>query len=329
LIHAAAGGVGQAAIQMALRDGAEVFATVGSLEKSDFLESTYGLPRDHILSSRDLSFKSGIMRMTNGVGVDIVINSLSGDMLRASWECVAPFGRFAEIGLDDILSRARLSMEPFARGARYESLELGFLLRTNLRRMEKLWQDTIDSVFGRELKRATPITTYPFSRIQDALRHMQTGKHIGKLVVEPHDNDVVQVVEKPKSFAKIRPDATYVLAGGFGGIGIEFIRWMVRHGARNVIVLSRRGPVEKTAQELVAELEQQGVKIASPTCDLTDKKAVEHAISSCLTDMPPVRGGIQATAVLKVSLIIVLIQQNCSTNKCNHDLGQFIQRHDA
>lgn len=269
LIHAAAGGVGQAAIQLAQREGVEIFVTVGSLEKRDFLEKTYGLPRDHIFSSRDLTFKSGIMRMTNGRGVDIVINSLAGDILRATWECIAPFGRFAEIGLSDIESRARISMGIFARSARFEAIELNYMQKTDMRRIEDLFERTIDSVLGQGLKRATPITRYSISQVQDALRHMQSGKHIGKLVIEPHDTDIVPLVQPLKPAAKFTSDATYVVSGGFGGLGQEIIRWMVNQGVRNLIVTSRRGAVEESAKTLVAGLQDEGVKIATPACDIT------------------------------------------------------------
>lgn len=299
LIHAAAGGVGQAAIQLAQREGAEIFATVGSLEKRDFLEKTYGLPRDHILSSRDVSFKTGIMRMTKGRGVDIVINSLSGDILRSTWECVAPFGRFAEIGLSDIESRARISMGTFARGARFESIELNYMRLTDMERLEDLFERAMDSVLAQGLKRETPITKYAISGIQSALRFMQSGKHIGKLVIEPHSTDVVPVVKPPKSASKFVADATYVVSGGFGGLGQEIIRWMVSQGARNLIVTSRQGAVDASAKALVADLEEQGIKILGPACDITDQASLLSAIKSCLTEMPPIKGCIQGSTVLK------------------------------
>lgn len=299
LVHAAAGGVGQAVIQLAQREGAEVFATVGSLEKRDFLEKTYGLSRDHIFSSRDLTFKAGIMRMTKGRGVDIVINSLSGEMLRASWECVAPFGRFAEIGLSDIESRSRISMGTFARGVRFEAIELNYMQQNDMGRLEDLFQRTIESVLS--LKRATPITRYPISEIQDALRYMQSGKHIGKLVVEPHETDIVPTLQRPHPLAQFSADATYVVSGGFGGLGQKIIRWMVDLGVRNLIVTSRSGAVEKSAKALIAELEREGVNVAAPACDITDRAALESAITSCLSTMPPVRGCIQASMVLNVS----------------------------
>ncbi|KAK2003329.1 mycocerosic acid synthase [Colletotrichum falcatum] len=299
LIHAAAGGVGQAAIQLAQREGAEIFATVGSLEKRDFIEKTYGLPRDHIFSSRDLTFKEGVLRMTGGRGVDIVINSLSGDTLRATWEILAPFGSFAEIGLSDIESRSRISMGTFARGVRFESLELNYMRQMDSGRLDNLFERAMESVLSQDLKRKTPITRYPVSKIQDAMRFMQSGKHIGKILVECNSDDVIQVVERSRPATKFTSDATYVVSGGFGGLGLEIIRWLAQQGARNLIVTSRKGPVDELAKALIGDLQNNGVNIVTPCCDITDKKALEEAMVLALSNMPPVRGCIQASTVLR------------------------------
>ncbi|EUC31174.1 hypothetical protein COCCADRAFT_6898 [Bipolaris zeicola 26-R-13] len=297
LIHVAAGGVGQAAIQLAQREGAEIFVTVGSIEKRDLLEKVYGIQRDHIFSSRDLTFKTGVLRMTANRGVDIVINSLAGDALRASWELVAPFGAFAEIGLTDIESRARISMATFARGVRFESLELAYMWRTDPERLGNLWADMIEDTLGRNLEIKTLITSYPVSQMEEAMRLIQSAKHIGKLVIEYHDEDVVRVIQPPKQAAKLQNDATYVISGGFGGLGLEIIRWLVQAGAKNLIVPSRRGPSDEASKALVAELQGNGIQIATPSCDITDKAELEKVISKALAEMPPVRGCIQSSAV--------------------------------
>ena len=303
LIHAAAGGVGQAAIQFCQREGAEIFATVGSLEKRDFLESTYGIPRDHILSSRDQSFKTGLLRMTKGRGVDIVLNSLAGDMLRASWDCVAPFGAFAEIGLSDIESRTRISMKTFEKSARFQSLELNYMQLNDMPRLDDLFQRTFESVlYGKnKLVLATPVTAYPISEIQTALRFMQSGKHIGKLVIEPHQKDIVALTEPRFEGAKFSSDATYVVSGGFGGLGRDIIRWMADNGAKNIVVTSRRGPVGEESQKLVRDLQQRGVEIIAPPCDITDEESLLSTMSDVLSKLPSVRGCIQASTILNVS----------------------------
>ncbi|KAK1988362.1 mycocerosic acid synthase [Colletotrichum cereale] len=296
LIHAAAGGVGQAAIQLAQREGAEIFATVGSIEKREFLEKTYGLARDHIFSSRDLTFKEGVLRMTGRRGVDIVINSLSGDMLRATWDIMAPFGSFAEIGLSDIESRSRISMGTFARGVRFESLELNYMRKTDSGRLDDLFACAMQSI--EDLNRKMPITKYTVSKVQDAMRFMQSGKHIGKILIECNPDDVVQVVERSRPATNFALDATYVVSGGFGGLGLEIIRWMVNQGARNLIVISRKGPVDEAAKALVEDLKSNNVNIVTPSCDITDKKALEKTMSLALSSMPPIRGCIQASTVL-------------------------------
>lgn len=306
LIHAAAGGVGQAAIQLAQQKGAEIFVTVGSIEKRDFLEETYGIPRDHIFSSRDLTFKGGVLRMTGGRGVDIVVNSLAGDVLRATWELVAPFGAFAEIGKTDIESKARISMGTFARGVRFEALELSYMRIMNPERLDDLWAGMIESVLGRGLElKKTPIKSFSVSQIEEALRFMQSGKHIGKLIIEYHAEDVVRVVQPPKTAAKFAPDATYVVSGGFGGLGAEIIRWLVQAGARNLIIPSRKGPADAASKALVAELQSSGVQIGAPCCDITNRKALQEAMSLALANMPPVRGCIHASAVFAVSSLVL------------------------
>ena len=113
LIHAGSGGTGQAAIQLAAHIGAEIFTTVSSMQKKRLLMEIYNLDEDHIFYSRDISFADGIKRMTGGQGVDVVLNSLSGDGVTASWGFVAPFGRFLEIGRHDIDSGGQLPMAPF------------------------------------------------------------------------------------------------------------------------------------------------------------------------------------------------------------------------
>ncbi|TLD11441.1 hypothetical protein PspLS_11937 [Pyricularia sp. CBS 133598] len=299
LIHAATGGVGQAAIQLAQRAGVEIFATVGSVEKRDFLHNTYGVPHDHIFSSRDLTFKDGVRRMTADRGVDIVINSLAGDTLRATWELVAPFGAFAEIGLSDIESRSRISMGTFARGVRLEALELNYMRKTDPGRLDDLFSRAMESVLGEKLPRAMPITKYPMSKIQDAMRFMQSGKHIGKITVEAVDGDVVQVSDTGLSETNFKENATYVVSGGFGGLGIEIIRWMVARGARNLVVLSRSGPVDESARALVQEVHASGANILTPCCDITDVKGLGEALSKALEGLPSVKGCIQASTVLR------------------------------
>lgn len=122
LIHAAAGGTGQAAVQIAQHKGAEVYVTVGNPAKKQLLMESYGIPESHIFYSRDSSFSEGVKYRTDGRGVDVVLNSLSGDELRASWDLVAPNGRFLEIGKRDILAHESIPMFQFAKNVTFSAI---------------------------------------------------------------------------------------------------------------------------------------------------------------------------------------------------------------
>lgn len=303
LIHSAAGGLGQILIQMALKQGAEVFATVGSHQKRDFLAETYDIPRSHIFSSRDLAFKSHIMGMTHSRGVDLVLNTLSGEGLKASWDCVAPFGRFVELGMGDVFANSRIPMENLNRNTRLESFDLTYFMRHGPKRAYKVFQRAISHVLSdttRLLK--TPTSIYPLSKVEEAFRQLQLGKHIGKMVLELNDEDIVSAIPAKKSASQVRADATYVITGGFGGLGRSVARWMASQGARNLVILSRSGPDSEAAKQLVTELQETCENIATPTCDISDCEALREVMAQCLSIMPPVKGCIQGAMVLQVSL---------------------------
>lgn len=124
LINSATGGVGLAAIQIAKMIGAEIFATVGTPEKKKFLIKEYGLQDDHVLSSKDASFAAEIMQTTGGRGVDVSLNSLVREQLRATWNCIGHHGRHIELGQTDILDQGILDMSPFKRGASFIAMDL-------------------------------------------------------------------------------------------------------------------------------------------------------------------------------------------------------------
>lgn len=126
LIHTATGGVGISAIQLAKHKGAEVFVTAGTDEKRDFLASHYDIPRDHIYSSRNTDFAGAIRKLTGGRGVDVILNSLTGEILDESWRITADGGIFVEIGKKDIVDRNSLSMEPFDRNCSFRAMDFSY-----------------------------------------------------------------------------------------------------------------------------------------------------------------------------------------------------------
>lgn len=193
LIHAASGGLGQAAIELCQLIGAEIFATVGTREKKTLLMERFGIPEDHILFSRDGRFAKGIMTMTKGVGVDVILNSVAGEMLRITWECIAPFGRFVELGARDYTINTRLEMHKFARNVTFAVVNLVSLVKERPQVAAKVWSKVMDLFRSKKLNGPSPITVYGISEVETALRTMQSGRHMGKLVAVAQLDETVKV----------------------------------------------------------------------------------------------------------------------------------------
>ncbi|PVH97124.1 putative polyketide synthase [Periconia macrospinosa] len=301
LIHAAAGGVGQAAIQVAQFYGMEVFCTVGSERKRRLLKEEYGIGDDHIFNSRDLSFVKGVKRMTGGRGVDVVLNSLSGEALRQTWHCIAPFGYFVEIGLRDILANTGLDMRPFMQDATFSFFNLNHIEKAAPHVMAAIIEGSFD-FFRRGISRpVTPLVSYPVSDMESAFRLMQAGKHVGKLVFTWGDEDVVPVIQTQKS-VKLDASKSYILVGGLGGLGRSLSMKLVALGARNIAFFSRSGAKSPEAQQLVADLEKQNVNVRAYICDVSDEAAVQSSIAQTTSDLGPIDGVFQCAMVLRDTL---------------------------
>lgn len=195
LIHSASGGTGQLALQIAQMVGAEVFATVGYDHKKQLLIDEYGVPADHIFYSRDTSFARGVMRTTNGSGVDVVLNSLVGESLRASWECIAPYGRMIEIGKAEINANASLPMASFAKNTLFAGVDLHHIVK-DINRKElahKLLQTTMDLARDGSIRAPRPLHIYDVDSVEDAFRYLATGKNTGRIVIRVDPSTNVQV----------------------------------------------------------------------------------------------------------------------------------------
>jgi acyl transferase domain-containing protein/NADPH:quinone reductase-like Zn-dependent oxidoreductase/SAM-dependent methyltransferase len=184
LIHAAAGGTGQAMVQVAQYIGAKVYVTVGSSPKKDLLVDVYGIPSDHVFYSRDASFADGIKRMTGDRGVDVVVNSQQGRLLEASWECIAIFGRFIDIGLKDAFLRGHLPMHVFTRNVSYSGINLNMLVEHDTIKSRAIMTEVLRLFVEGKLKAVTPLHRYPLHEVEKALRFLQSGKSAGKIVLE-------------------------------------------------------------------------------------------------------------------------------------------------
>ncbi|KAI1772330.1 hypothetical protein F4818DRAFT_444554 [Hypoxylon cercidicola] len=299
LIHAAAGAVGQAAIQLAQGIGAVVFVTVSTPKKKQLLMERYSIEASRVFSSRHLQFARQIMERTGGKGVDVVLNSLAGQALADTWRCMAAFGRFVEIGKRDISTFQNLPMEPFERNVSFCSLDLGIVSRANDKLMGRIMREVQALVMDdRRYTAPYPLTVFPRSGFEDAFRFLQTGQHMGKAVVDWQQKDRIQAVPKSQLDYHFDKNASYVIAGGLGGIGRSVTEWMVRNGARHLILLSRSGAKSQAARDLVDKLIQDGVQVWAPQCDVANSDAFKAMVVEAQGFMPPIRGCIQASMVI-------------------------------
>ncbi|KAB2571293.1 Highly reducing polyketide synthase curS1 [Lasiodiplodia theobromae] len=301
LIHAAAGGVGQAAIQLAKHLGLVIYVTVGTEDKRKLIMEEYGIPEEHIFHSRDASFVKGIKRITGGRGVDCVLNSLSGELLRASWGCLASFGHFIEIGLRDITNNMRLDMRPFGKSTSFTFVNNHTLFLEDPETFYQVFHDCFALIQQGVLRAPSPVVVYPVGQVGDAFRTMQQGKHRGKLVLSFADNAEAPVLRKAEDSLKLDPDATYLFVGGLGGLGRSLAKAFVASGARNIAFLSRSGDGSPQAQATISELSASpgGVRVKAYRGDVSDSASFLAAITQCSQDLPPIKGVIQMAMVLR------------------------------
>ncbi|KAI2998093.1 hypothetical protein CAN33_0028820 [Aspergillus niger] len=281
LIHSAAGGVGQMAIQVAQYVGARVIATVGSQAKRSLLKSRYGLADDMIFNSRDDSFVRDVLDTTGGRGVDVILNSLAGKLLHATWSCVAPFGRFIEIGKRDIHENSKIDMDPFRRNVAFASVDLITIFEKNKPLGARLLKECGTLVHEGHITPPETVTELPYSDAVKAFRLLQMGKHTGKVVLVPHAGD--RVLVRPSTYRNqplFKHEKTYLLVGGLGGLGRTLAEWMVRKNARRLAFLSRSGADKEEAKRTVEWLRERGVSVTVFKGDVSRYEDVECAVKA-------------------------------------------------
>lgn len=204
LVHAGTGGVGQACIILAQWKGIDVFVTAGTEEKRSFLTSHYGIPANRVFSSRDDSFVQEILAATDSRGVDVIVNSLSGDLLHKSWGLLAPHGRFVEIGKRDIHLNHSLEMGPLRKALSFIHVDISGMGLSKPAVVQRTLQRVVSLLGGGAIPNMTPVESIPMSEASRAFRKMQAGKHMGKLVLVPKPDDLVKVsLFMPKTLASL------------------------------------------------------------------------------------------------------------------------------
>lgn len=295
LIHGAAGGVGIAAIQIAKWCGAEIFVTAGSGEKRDFVRL---LGADHVFDSRSNAFADQILSVTNGEGVDVVLNSLAGEAINRNLRVLKPFGRFLELGKRDFYENTKIGLRPFRNNISYFGIDADQLMSAQPALTRRLFRDVM-ALFEDQTLHPLPYQCFDANDVVDAFRFMQQAKQIGKIVVTYRNgiNHVHEGKTRGEPLA-LSPTATYLVTGGLGGFGLKTAQWLVEKGARNLVLVSRSGPVAAEAVAALSAFRAAGVRVHAAACDVTDEKALAALFALISTEMPPLRGVVHAAVVI-------------------------------
>ena len=292
LIHAAAGGVGIAAIHIAKAIGAEIYATVSSPDKKAYIRKI-GVKSENIMNSRTLDFADEIMEKTGGQGVDVVLNSLSGEAIYKSVKCLSPYGRFVEIGKTDIYRNSKLGLQPFGNNLTYFGVDVDRLFKQKEKFGGKLFQDSID-YFVKNKFPVHPVKVFSIDNLADAFQHMAGARHIGKIIIEMKGE--VQI-SPPREIA-FDANGSYLLTGGASGFALSVANWMTTKGARHLVLMSRSGPKTNSEKEIVARMKKRGVKVMIAKGDVSNKKDVDRIFAEIKKEMPPLKGIQHAAMVL-------------------------------
>ena len=342
LIHLAANSVGQIATRIAQKKGARVYATTESSEGRDFLVNILGISADCIFQSQDTSFAADVMRVTQGAGVDVVINSLVGEhMLRASCKCLTQGGHFIEISSANVATGVTLPIEVLARNITFSVVDPTKLRQKTLGRLLTSLTQLLEEG---DIKHPQPLLIYSVSQVEDAFKQLQGNETIGRIVITARPEDAVLVGSSFPSMHQLlkisqsdnervqqniqkRPQwvfdsqASYLIAGGSGGLGRAIMQWMADRGAKNLIVPSRSGATSKSAASVLAHLTKRGVTVYAPRCDVSCETSFSDMLVECARVMPPIKGCINAAMVLQDGVF----QQNMTFAKWDLTIKSKVQ----
>jgi len=290
LIHSAAGGVGLAAVEIARRAGAEIFATAGTEEKREYLRS---LGIQHVMDSRTLAFTDEILHITGGRGVDVVLNSLTGEAVARGIAALAPCGRFLEIGKKDIYENRQIGLLPFRKNLSYFAIDLAWMAEGRPEVIGNVLREVLQHFQDRSLH-AIPINTFPVSRAVDAFHLMAQGRHTGRIVVTVGNDALLATTRdnRPKF-----ETGTFLITGGLGALGLTVAEWMVDRGARSLVLLGRTAP-SGPANEAIRAMRERGAHIVVEQADVSDESQLSRVMERIDTAMPALRGVVHAAGAI-------------------------------
>ena len=298
LIHSATGGVGQAAIAIARMAGAEIYATAGTGERRDLLRR---MGIQHVYDSRSVAFAEQIRTDTDGYGVDIVLNSLTGAAQRAGVELLAFGGRFVEIGKKDIYGDTRMGLYPFRRNLSFYGVDLALMCSTHPAQIRELL-DTVYRLTAEGVLPQPETTHYPLAEAATAIRVMSAAEHTGKLILSVPRVGHSTVVVPPEQARVFRADGSYIVTGGLGGLGLFLASKMAAAGCGRIVLNSRSEP-KPAALEEIARMRAEGTEVEVVTGDIACPATVDRLVAEATASGLPVRGVLHAAAVVEDAIL--------------------------
>jgi len=314
LVHGAAGGVGLATIQLARYFDLEIFATAGSTEKRDLLR-LHGV--NHIFDSRSLAFADEILTITDGQGVDVVLNSLTGEAMRLSLALLRPFGRFLELGKRDFIENTTLGVRPLKDNISYFAIDADQLLTARPKLATKLFHDLME-LFRDQVLTPLPQRIFSAVDVHHAFRAMQKALHMGKIVVTM-DEEVPLAAQSDVHKSWVTT-GTWLVTGGLDGFGLATARWLATKGATELVLVGRRGLDTPGAQDIIQEFVAQGVALHVRALDVTDLEAVGELMEFIQKNCHPLLGLVHAATVYDDQLI-----KNLDASKLDKVLAPKVQ----
>jgi acyl transferase domain-containing protein len=295
LIHAGAGGVGLAAIQIAKWIGANIIVTVGSPEKVEYMRS---LGIEHVLDSRSLSFAAGVMEITNGRGVDVVLNSLFGEFLLKSMEVLAPYGRFVELGKRDVHADSRVGLRTLRNNNSFHVVDVAAGVEDRREYIAQMLAEVMRHIEAGEWA-SLPVTSFSSANPAEAFRFMAQARHIGKISIRMDRDVQVLPATNDKLFSS---KAAYLITGGLGGVALTVAEWMAENGAGTIVLLSRRASSPET-DEVIRRLETAGATVIQARADVTREVELKKVMEMLHARGLPLKGIMHTAAVVDDVLI--------------------------
>jgi epothilone polyketide synthase D len=291
LVHSAAGGVGLAAIRIGKWLGAEVYATAGSEARRNFLlQEGVALVAD----SRGATFADDVRDRTGGTGVDVVLNSQPGEIQHKSLGLLRPFGRFIELGKGDIAADNALSLAPFQHSLSFHALDYDQMMRLAPERVLRCMQE-VAGLYDEGAFAPLPIREVRAAQVSEAFRSMTRSDHAGKIVVKMA-SEVVAVPARSIQDSPIKPEGVYLITGGLGGLGLTVARWLADRGARQLVLVGRRGVTSEDTERTIAELIERGVNVRIEKVDVGQREQVASLLARTRETMASIRGIVHAAA---------------------------------